>query len=150
VVTDRHRSPAPYAAAWAVASGIVLVAVLAGYHTILTGQGGSGDQFTTRIVFISVYICGLAVFDFLAAGCLVTDRSTPARPLLMASASGAIALGIVGIFSIGVALFVAAAIELVAATRVPAHPHDRRARTATAVLVALPPIALVAGLALTS
>ena len=148
--TVAHRRRCRRAAAWAIVAGLILMAVLVEYRVVLSGQGGSGGQHSTRIAFISAYIVGLAALGFVAAGCLLADRSGPARPLLMASASGAIVLGVVGIFSIGIGLFVSAAIQLVAAGRAPAHPQDRQARIAAACLVAVPPIALVAGLALTS
>lgn len=148
--TVAHRRRCRRAAAWAIAAGLVLMAVLVEYRVVLSGQGGSGGQHSTRIAFISAYFVGLAILGFVAAGCLIGDRSAPARPLLMASASGAIVLGVVGIFSIGIGLFVSAAIQLAAAGRAPAHPYDRQARIAVASLVAVPPIALVAGLALTS
>jgi hypothetical protein len=150
VGTVAHRHQSRWAAAWGIAAGLVLMAVLVEYHTILTGQGGPGGQPSTRVAFISAYIVGVAAVAFAAAGCLMADRSAPARPLFMASASGAVVLGIAGIFSIGIGLFVAVAMQLVAAGRAPAHAYDRRVQMATALLVALPPIALVAGLALTS
>lgn len=145
-----HRNQSRRAAAWGIAAGLVLMAVLVEYRTVLAGQSGSSGQPSTRVAFISAYIACLAVVAFVVAGCLMTDRSAPARPLLIASAGGAALLGIVGIFSIGIGLFVAAAIQLVAVGCTPAHPYDRRARMATASLVALPPIALVVGMALTS
>lgn len=118
---------------------------------LLAEQGGSGG-FNARVAFVSAYIAALAALAFVAAGCLMANRPAPARPLLLATASGSIFLGIAAIFSIGLALFVAAAVQLIAAGRAPAaRLRDRWALVATTLgLLVLPPLALVVGFGLTS
>jgi len=133
-----------------VAAGIALLAVLAGYHILLAQQGSSDPSMNWRIAFISAYITFFAVLAFVAAGCLISGRPAPARTLLMTTASAAISLGIPAIFSIGLALFMAAAVQLVAAARAPAHQRDSRARVTTLALLPLPPVVLIAGFMLTS
>ena len=103
----------------AVGAGLAgLVCLL--YLVVVSGQPGDG-AISLRVPFVAAFIAAMALAAAAAAG----KRADRFAPLLLGlSAAGLLAMGVIAIFSIGVALLVAAIPILVAAVLAVQRSHE--------------------------
>jgi len=105
---------------------------------------GGGGEYTYREPFIASFLGFIAVMA--AAGAVFVQQRHLASYLLMFSATGSLALGVVGIFSIGLPLILAA-IPLIVAAGLSSQHLGHRLVAPAAIASAL--LVLLAGLAAT-
>jgi hypothetical protein len=121
-----------------------------GYRALIASQGVPNlpNGYWSRVDFVTVFTAGIAAAALSGAVLLGLRRDTAASLLLAAALTGSAALGFLAIFSIGLALFVVAALLALAMV---ASPSARGWRWLAAHLVA-PAVSiavLVAGIGLT-
>jgi len=120
----------PYSEGWAarvlVAVPVVaLVAIVAGYISIIQSQGGPAPSDVLTVPFVAAYL--LLMVAILAVSLIERRTIKTLRPTLRAAASaGLVALGILAGFSIGPAIMIAA-LFAIAATVLSIIPAPRRA-----------------------
>lgn len=83
-----------------------------GYRLLIASQGVPNlpGGYWSRVDFVTVFMAGIAVAALGGAVLLGLRRDTAAGLLLAAALAGSAALGVLAIFSIGLALFVVAAL----------------------------------------
>jgi hypothetical protein len=110
----------------AVVAAVAATATDVGYLELIGSQGSTPPG--GRIVaFIAGYIAAIAVASAAGAVLLLRQSRTAAGVVLAGAVTGCVALGVVGIFSIGPALLITAVFLVTAAAgTVPAHrrPSD--------------------------
>jgi hypothetical protein len=131
------------------ALGLIAMAIAAitdvGYLVIIVAQGGPSD--VARVAFVAIAIGA-------AGGCAgvgATRRRAIARlPWLGAATGSLLGLGYLGLFSIGLPLFVAGILTAIAwSTAAGSAGPGRRERVLAAVLALVGPVILVGGVWLT-
>jgi hypothetical protein len=99
------------AAVAAAASDWAYLAVIHGQDTV--------PPLPAIVPFVSGYIGAIAVAAVIGLACVLAGRMPAAKTLFLAAAAGSAALGFIAILSIGVALFITAALLSVAAQSIP-------------------------------
>jgi hypothetical protein len=121
-----------------------------GYRSLIASQGipNLPSGYWSRVDFVTVFIAGIAVAALGGAVLLGLRRDTAAGLLLAAALTGSAALGVLAIFSIGLALLVVAALLALAMAGVPSATGWRWL-AAHLVPLAVSVGVLVAGIGLT-
>jgi len=92
---------------------VAVIATVAGYIAIIRGQGGTPPSDVLTVPFVAGYLLATALL--LAISLVERPRFKALRPALRAAASaGLLALGVLSLFSIGLAIIVAAAFAIAA------------------------------------
>ncbi|MGO8687483.1 MAG: hypothetical protein ACLQT7_09970 [Candidatus Dormibacteria bacterium] len=123
-VTRRGRlaaTPRQRAVVFALLGAAAAAATDWGYRSLIASQGNSNPpgDYWSRVDFITVFMAGIAAAALSGAVLLGLRRDTAASFLLITACTGSAALGVVGIFSIGLALFVVAALVALAVSASP-------------------------------
>lgn len=71
------------------------------------------------VPFITGYIAAIAAASILGTACVLGGRPAAAKTVFLSAAAGSAALGVIGIFSIGLALLITAALLSIAAATIP-------------------------------
>jgi hypothetical protein len=89
-----------------------------GYLAIIHSQNALPPL--PRVVpFITGYIAAIAAASVVAIACVLGGRPAAAKTVFLSAAAGSAALGCIGIFSIGLALLITAALLSIAAAAIP-------------------------------
>ncbi|MDQ2960098.1 MAG: hypothetical protein M3R48_03490 [Candidatus Dormibacteraeota bacterium] len=104
----------------ALVAAVAAVTTDVGYLQLIGSQGSAPGG---RVVaFIAAYIGAIAVAAGVAAVLIIRRHATAAGTVLAGAATGSMALGVLGIFSIGLALLITAVfLGIAAAGTIPAH-----------------------------
>ncbi len=122
---------------------VALIAIVAGYLTIIQSQGGPPPSDVLTVPFVATYLLLMAML--LAISLVERPWIKALRPALRAAASaGLLALGVLAAFSIGLAIIVAGAFAT-AATVISIVSAPRRATFIAAAAGAFASLALLAG-----
>jgi hypothetical protein len=102
---------------------VAVIATVTGYIAIIRSQGAPPPSDVLTVPFVAGYLLAMAVL--LAISVVERPRITAVRPALRAAASaGLLGLGVLSLFSIGLAIIVAAAFAIAATViAIVAAPH---------------------------
>ena len=133
----------------------ILGAVAAGatdwwYRSLIAVAGVNNPPagYWSRVSFVTLFIAAVAAAALGGALLLALGRDRAGRPFLTAASTGAAALGVLAIFSIGVALLLVAALLVIPAAR--SSPSSKRWQwAALGIPIVLSLGALTAGINLT-
>lgn len=75
------------------------------------------------VPFITGYIAAIAAASVVGMACVLRRRPAIAKTVFLSAAAGSAALGVIGIFSIGLALLITAALLSIAAQTIPPIRH---------------------------
>jgi hypothetical protein len=99
-------------------AAVVAAATDGAYVAIIRSQ--DAFQPLPRVVpFITGYIAAIAAAAVVGIACVLAGRSAVAKAVFLSAAAGSAALGVIGIFSIGLALLITAALLSIAAATIP-------------------------------
>ena len=131
----------------AVLAAVAAAATDVAYVSVIIAQNATGPN-PGIVPFLIVYIAAIAAAAALSVALMLRGQTVAARTLLVSATSGSAALGIVGIFSIGLALLITAGLLAMAAFQLE-RPMPRPRRWVPALLGSLLAVgALIAGFAI--
>ena len=132
----------------AAALAAVAAATTDGAYLYLIHQQNASDPHSGIVPFVSGYIAGICAAAILGIVLVQRRRRRAAKAVFIAAFAGSWALGILAIFSIGVALLITSGFLVFAANSVPADDVGSRGWLAPAAGVAIALGVLAAGFAI--
>lgn len=131
----------------AVLAAVAATATDGAYASLIISQNATGPN-PGIVPFLIVYIGAIAAAAVLSVALILREQTPAAWTLLVSATTGSVALGIVGIFSIGLALLITAGLLSMAAFRLE-HTVPRPTRWLTALAASAIAIGtLIAGFAI--